>query len=217
MLRRLKIMNGGTNNMSESKYPGYKKCFIDTETTGIDRKLHDIFQLSGCIEDIDGTVLEEFDFKFRPFSLEHVEQSAFDKTGVTYEELENLPMTSWQAYAAFINVLSKHCNKFDKKDKMQFIAYNAQFDSEFLREFFIKHEDNYFGSWFWSPQICALQLAASFLIDVRGALPNFQLATLCASAGFPWDESQAHNALYDIRQTRKLYHYLRENTRILGE
>jgi exonuclease I len=56
-----------------------------------------------------------------------------------------------------------------------------------------------------------------FLIDVRGALPNFKLETLCQSAGLGWDPARAHDAQYDITQTIKLYKYLRENTRILGQ
>lgn len=205
-----------TTNMSD-KYPGYKKCFIDSETTGTDRKLHELFQISGAITDIHDKVLERFDFRFRPLSLEHAEPGALEKTGMTVEKLESLPMTAHQAYDQFTALLGRHCNKFDKTDKMQMIAYNAVFDSDFLREFFTKNGDNYFGSWFWSPAICVMQWAAMFLIDHRGALPNFKLETLCQSAGFEWDASRAHDAAFDIDMTMKLYRFLRENTHCLGE
>ena len=94
---------------------------------------------------------------------------------------------------------------------MHFIAYNAQFDSEFMREWWKKADDPYFGSLFWNPPICVMQAAAWFVQRVRGALPNFQLGTVCESAGVGWDESKAHNAEYDIQKTHELYKYLSRN------
>jgi DNA polymerase-3 subunit epsilon len=198
------------------KYDGYFKCFVDTETTGTDRKLNHLFQISGAIADKNDKVLERFDFKFMPFSLEHVSEEALEKTGMSIAKLCELGDPR-KAYRDFVALLGKYCNKYDKTDKMQMIAYNANFDSEFLREFFTLNNDNYFGSWFWNPAVCVMQSAAMFLINVRGALPNFKLETLCQSAGLGWDEKRAHDAQYDITQTIKLYKYLRDNTRILGE
>lgn len=198
-------------------YKGYKKAFIDLETTGTDRNQNHIFQISGSITDLNDEILESFDFKFRPHSVLHLEESALEKTGMTGEMLRELPMDSDQAYGALISVLERHCNRYDKKDKLQFVAYNAKFDDEFLRAFFAHKGDNYYGSWFWSPSICVMQMAAFFLIDHRGALPNFQLGTLCKAAELGWDESKAHDAQYDIQQTIALYKYLRENMKVLGE
>jgi DNA polymerase III alpha subunit (gram-positive type) len=200
-----------------SSYNGYKKCFIDVETTGTDRKLHNIFQIAGIIRDENDVILDEFNFKFKPFSLEHFEEMALTQTNVTIEELENLNMTSTEAYEALIQVLSKHCNRFNKKDKLLFVAYNAKFDDDFIREFFAKHDDKYYGSWFWAPPLCVMQMAMFFLMDHRGAFPNFKLGTLCECAGFKWDDTEAHDALYDIRMTMRLFDYLRANMKTLGE
>ena len=200
-----------------TKYPGYKKCVVDTETTGVDRDKHNVWQIAGSILDNKDNVLESFDFKFQPFSFDHIEESAVEKSNIDEKYLRELPMTNAQGYSAFIEVLERHVNRFDKKDKMQMIAYNAGFDSDFIRKLFADNGDNYFGSWFWHPPICVMQLAASFLIDVRGAIRDFQLSTLCECAGFKWDESKAHDAGYDIDMTLKLYKYLRENTFKLGE
>jgi DNA polymerase-3 subunit epsilon len=199
------------------KYNGYKKCFIDLETTGVDRKLNHIFQLSGAITDLKDNVIEEFDFRFRPHSILNLEDSALDKTGVDADQLRSFPMSSEDAFVQFVNLLSRHCDRFNKEDKLQFIAYNAKFDDEFLREWFLLNNDNFYGSWFWTPAICVMQWAAAFLIDVRGALPNFKLGTLCECAELGWEEEKAHDAKYDIEKTIALYKYLRKHTRILGE
>lgn len=199
------------------EYPGYTKCFIDVETTGVDRKLNEIWQISGAIVDRTDKVLERFDFKFMPFSLEHASDEALAHSGMTVAKLCELSGDPRKVYESLLEIFGKYCNKFDKNDKMQLIAYNSGFDSEFLREFWAKNNDNYFGSWFWTPAVCVMQMSAAFLIDVRGALPNFKLGTLCQSAGLGWDDSKAHDAAYDINQTIRLYNFLRDNTLKLGE
>ena len=193
-----------------NQYPGYKLFFVDTETTGTDPKIHNIFQLSGVITDWNLNVLDEIDLRFRPFSLEFVEQEALDKTKMTLDDLNNLPMSAGEAYNTLLSLLGQHCNKYDKTDKMHFVGYNAKFDNDFIREFFKKHNDNYMGSWFWSPPICVMQEAAWMTQRVRGAFPNFKLGTVCTCAEIPWNEDDAHDAKYDIKQTMELYQYLRD-------
>lgn len=194
-----------------TQYTGYKYFFLDVETTGLDRGLNDIFQISGILTDHKLNVLERCDYRFRPFSLEYVQPEALSKTGMTLESLSNLPLAPQEAYAQLIEVLTRHCDKFDKKDKLQFVAYNASFDYEFIRKFFEKNGDTYFGSWFWNPPICVMQAAAWMTMRVRGALPNFKLGTLCQCAELNWDEASAHDAEYDIRQTLELFRYLRKD------
>ena len=200
-----------------NKYPGYIKFFVDTETTGTDRKLHRLFQISGELQDKDGVTLEKINLLFQPSCVKHISDEALEKTGMTVEKLLALPISAQEAYEKLIGILSKYCNKYDRADKIQIIAYNAGFDTDFLREFWLQNDDDYYGSWFWTPGICVMQAAALFLIDVRGALPNFKLETLCQSADLGWDATRAHDAEYDIEKTKELFYYLREHTRIFTE
>jgi DNA polymerase III alpha subunit (gram-positive type) len=188
-----------------------KLCFIDVETTGIDRNLHNIFQISARIVDPKSLeICSSFDSTFRPLTLT-VQADALDKHGYSLEDLGSLPTSSSSAYSAFVSWLSEHVNRYDKADKLHFVAYNAKFDSDFVRSWFEKHDDAYFGSYFWNPPICVMMGAAWFTQRVRSALPNFKLATLCQCAELSWDESQAHDASYDIDKTIELYRYLNEN------
>jgi len=196
--------------MSATQYDGYKYCFIDTETTGTDRLRNHIFQISGRITTPDLEELESFNLVFKPYSLEHVELGALEKTRMTVEDLASLPMSSSQAYAEFVEILGRHVQKFNKKDKMHFVAYNAGFDVDFTRQWFSVNEDSYFGSWFWHPPICVMQAAAWLTQRVRGALPDFKLGTVCTAAELGWDENQAHNADYDIEKTVQLFRYVSE-------
>jgi DNA polymerase III alpha subunit (gram-positive type) len=192
-------------------YPGYKHFFLDVETTGLDSRLNNIFQISGVLTDAQLNPIETVDWRFRPLSLEQVESDALMKTGMTLESLGALPLSANEVYTKLIDVLQRHCDRFDKKDKLHFVAYNAKFDVDFIRAFFEKNEDNYFGSWFWNPPICVMQAAAWMTMRVRGALPNFKLGTLCQCAELGWDEAAAHDASYDIRKTLELYQYLRRD------
>lgn len=194
----------------QTKYDGYKYCFIDTETTGTDRLRNHIFQISGRITTPELETIESFNFIFKPHNLEYAEAGALEKTRMTVEDLANLPMSSSQAYAAFIELLGRHVQKFNKKDKMHFVAYNAGFDVDFVRQWFMINGDSYFGSWFWHPPICVMQGMAWLTQRVRGALPDFKLGTLCTAAELGWDENKAHDADYDIEKTVQLFRYLTE-------
>ena len=130
---------------------------------------------------------------------------------MTVESLTDLEMSAREAYATLIEFLSRHCDRYNKADKMHFVGYNARFDYDFMREFFVKNGDSYFGSWFWNPPICVMQAAAWMTMRVRGALPNFKLETLCKCAELGWDVSGAHDANYDITQTLELFKYIRND------
>ena len=194
-----------------SKY-NHKLCFVDLETTGVDREKNDIFQLATIITDPSGeNILDEMTLSFKPIQTKNFQDGALEKTGVTLEYLNSLELDSFDARNLFIDLIKEHVDPYNKKDKMHIVAYNAAFDSDFLREWWRKAEDPYFGSLFWNPPICVMQASAWFVQRVRGALPNFKLGTVCESAGINWDESKAHDAQYDIQKTHELYKYLSRN------
>jgi DNA polymerase III alpha subunit (gram-positive type) len=193
-----------------------KLCFIDTETTGVDPKTASLFQISAVLVDPETReTLDTLSLVFRPDADACLEQGALDKTGYTAEQLAQLPLGSKEAFDTFTRWCSKHVNRYAKKDKMHFVAYNATFDVGFVRQWFLKHGDAYFGSYFWAPGLCVMAAAAWFIQSHRHALPNFQLATLCQCAELGWDPAAAHQASYDVSKTVELYWYLRENLSLL--
>jgi DNA polymerase III alpha subunit (gram-positive type) len=195
----------------KTQYDGYKLCFIDVETTGLDLKTHNIFQISARITDSRAKeVLDKIDLTFRPFTME-AEQEALDLHGWSLEKMAELQMSSEQAYREFVSWLERHVDRFNKQDKLHFVAYNAKFDADWVRSWFGKHNDFYYGSYFWNPPICVMIGAAWFTQRVRGAFGNFKLGTLCQAAELGWDEAGAHDAGYDIDKTIELYRYLNEN------
>lgn len=176
-----------------------KYCFIDTETTGLDRIAHNIFQISAIITDEKLKIQDQINLSFKPHDTKRIDPEAMERVKLTAEDICGYKLTSQEAYDQLIEFLSQHCDRYNKADKLYMVAYNAAFDSDFLREFFKKHDDQYYGAWFWNPALCTMQLAAWTLLqgDIRPKMPNFKLATLCQIAGLEWDEEASHDASYD--------------------
>ncbi len=173
-----------------------KTLYIDVETTGLDPKRHGIIQLSGFIVQNDGTRCNDFNFRMRPFGHQEIDQSALDANGVTREQIMEYEAPE-KAFKQFLDILSTQVDKFNSKDKYYFKAYNAPFDSEFVRAFFLNNADKFYGSWFWTPALCIMQLAG-WIIPDRAKMENFKLGTVAAHLGIEVAKEALHDGLYDI-------------------
>jgi DNA polymerase-3 subunit epsilon len=192
-----------------AKRKNMKLVVIDTETTGAvyqGNDPHDVVQLAGIIV-IDGKPVEAFSFKCAPHFPENYEDEALFHTKTTMEELRLRPEPKG-VYAEFISLLHKYRNRYDKTDRFFFVAYNAKFDFDMMNVWANRCGDKYFLGNFWSPPICVMQIAAYQLMEVRAQLPNFKLETVCKFVGVPFNSDEAHDALYDIQKTYKLYKML---------
>ena len=187
-----------------------KQVFIDVETTGVNHWENVVHQIAGVIE-IDGHVADEFDLKVRPHESAIITQEALDVCGKTEAELMAYPHRS-EAYGRLIELFGKYISKFNKTDKFFFCAYNAHFDNQFVRSFFAQNDDKYFGSWFWSGSIDVMVLALQYLKPVRNTMPNFQLMTVAEKLGIDIEADKAHDGLYDVLITKKIYDFLMSQT-----
>ncbi len=187
-----------------------KYLFIDVETTGINPYECAIIQLSGVFI-INEEKKEVFDFKLKPFPGARIEEAALEVTGVSRDDLESYP-EQYKVYEEFMSLLEKYVDPYNKQDKFFFVAYNALFDMDFIREFFKKNDNNFFGSYFWFPPIDVMMLACEKLKHQRQMLPNFKLATVAKHLGIELRPDMLHNALYDIELTLEVYKLVQNNT-----
>ena len=186
-----------------------KICFLDVETSGISQMRHAIVQIGGLICADEGgapAVLEEFCLNVAPFPADVIEDEALAVSGVTRDQLRTFPAPG-AVHGDLTRLFEKYCNKYDKKDKMLFVGYNAPFDYGFLRKWFEKNGDKYFGSWFWHPAVDVMSLAMLRLAENRHAMSDFKLVTVAAQLGLPVE--QAHNALADARVTKAIFEKVR--------
>jgi len=182
-----------------------KKLFFDLETTGLDYRTNAIHQFSACIE-IDGTVVEEFNFKMQPYEGAVIEPKALEVSNVTMEMLATYE-PSEAMFAKFMAMINRYINRYKKTDKMFLVGYNnASFDNPFLRRWYEIHQkDDFFNSYFWGNSLDVMVLASEYLLEKRVAMPNFKLMSVATAVGIEIDESKLHDAQYDIELTRTIY------------
>ena len=177
-----------------------KFIYLDLETGGLDYKKHPILQLAGIIN--VGADHEEFNFKIIPYMECDNEALEINGLGEVTEEFED----AYMVYNKFLRILDKYIDKFDKTDKFNLVTYNGHnFDCQFLREFFEYNKNLYFGSYFFYPSIDMMLLAAYAAIGQRHKLPNFKLGTVARSLGIEVDESNLHDALFDVKLTKEIF------------
>jgi len=196
-----------------------KRVYIDVETTGLNPKTNSIWQIAGAVE-LYGEVVEKFNFRVRPILGKEITLGAFEGKGyrqpmldeiegyhqLTTDEEKLLAITQYintfpypvAIHAGLLQTLEKYIGKYDPKDKAHLTAYNARFDSDFLRQWFYDLNDKYYGSWFFTVPLDVLQLATWHFEDVRAQLPNMKQVTVAQTLGIAVDESRLHDALYDV-------------------
>lgn len=180
------------------------KVFYDTETTGVNHKIHSIHQLSGVIE-INEDVVETFDFKVRPHTKAKYEISALRVCRVTEAELKAYPDMK-QGLKEFKALMGKYIDPFNTTQKAYLVGYNNRaFDDLFLRMWFELCGDEMIGAWFWNNTLDALILATEYLIGRREVLPSFKLFRVAIELGIVVDKNRIHEAGYDVYLTREIY------------
>ncbi|KKN00441.1 hypothetical protein LCGC14_1137750 [marine sediment metagenome] len=185
-----------------------KIMYVDVETTGLEPSKHSIVQLAGIIE-IDDVEKERFNLRMRPKEDTEIDPRALEIIGKTTEELMTYPHDI-DVYPQLLLILHKYVNKFERQDKMFFVAYNANFDMQFVRAWFEARGDVYFGAWFFFPPIDIMTIAANEMMEVRAEMTDFKLHTVCKKLGLEWDELAAHDAMYDIEKTMEIHSILEE-------
>lgn len=184
----------------------FKKNFIDVETTGTNHKENGIIQIAGSVCFFTEQGVEEketFNYNVAPFDADRIEDKALEVNGVTREQLSTYPGPE-VVYTKLVELFSKYCDKYNRQDKMFFIGYNARFDYDFMRTWWEKNGDKYFGSFFFFPPIDVMNLAIADLIKQRHLLPNFKLGTVTEHYGIT-TEGMLHDADVDIEITKRLY------------
>lgn len=185
-----------------------KLFFFDCETTGTDPLRHEITQLAYII-DIDGTPVLERSILMRPLKPDTIDEKALEVQGRTREQLEQYGHP-FLGYTQLLADFSAHVDKYDSKDKMIPVAYNASFDVSFISEFFNIQKDKYLGSWIdrrktLDPQ--AFYRYKHHLDDVLFPMnEDSKLISIARVLGVSL--TNAHDALADVLALREIHYIL---------
>lgn len=186
-----------------------KLCFLDTETTGNNPYKNAIISLSGETGEFNEATREylpfdSFSFSMRPFDSDAIDDTALAVNGFSREQIAEF-RDPRDVHKDFQATLALHCDKFNKRDKYFLVAYNAGFDADFVRHWFEKCEDKYYGSWFWTPPLDVMQFALRKLLHRRAELQNFRLGTVAKEFLSNVDEANLHDSGYDIKITKEIF------------
>lgn len=180
-----------------------KQIFFDVETSGLSEFQNGIWQFGAQVY-VAGKLAEEVNLKANIFSHQQWHPVARDMCPHTDEEIE-----TWDKAPVLYDNIETLCksyvNPFDPSDKFHLYGYNVQFDERFLRQLFSNVGNKYFGSYFWKPAIDVMSLAGEHLSKQRPSMPDFKLATVAEKLGLEVDPDQVHDALYDIKLTKRIY------------
>ena len=172
--------------------------YLDVETTGLDPHKHGIIEMGYIIECRNQVVCEK-DFLMRPYPDQAIDPQALAVNNIDLSNPALLdPSYVWKH---LLVDLTKHA-------RLDFCAYRANFDWEFLEEFWKRNSQQKITSIFTGrvldPRSLLHHMHTWGLIE----LDNYKLVTAAEAFGIPL--FQAHCALADIQCTRDLYHKLKK-------
>lgn len=186
--------------------PTNKIIWLDVETTGFDPRLNGIIQLSAYIE-IDGEIKETLDYKIRPFETDVLDPNTMkwqlETNGIT-EGMIMQGREPLEVHQELTQVMSKYVDRFDKQDKFYFYGYNSPaFDMPFMKNWFQKCGDKYFGAWFWQQDVCIMRKVIDLHREQGMRLDSYKLANVAKHYGLAeFDDPRWHDSLFDIEMTR---------------
>lgn len=184
-----------------------KLFFCDVETTGVTSNSA-IVQFAGIYNDTEKNIEEEINITIKPHDGADISLKAFEVNGLS-EKIVSSYEDSKKRYLEILSFLSSKVSKFDKSDKIHFIAWNGLFDYTKLNEMFLRNGNKYMGSYFANPSIDLKQLVNLDLLK-SGKRPSngvgyFNLEFAMNHYGIKKPDGDLHDAMVDIRLTKLIW------------
>lgn len=176
-----------------------KVLFFDTETTGLDERIHEPIQIAMCVK-VHNMVVAVKTFYAQPINWDSIDAKALKVNGFTLEQLRGFPKPI-ETYMEIVQLLTKFVKKFDKNDKFIPAGQNIRFDMRMMDAWFKKLGDNYFYSLVNSKDVLDL-LSITTLFKFLGILPNLPNNKLCTVCDYLGIQLEAHDATKDILATK---------------
>ena len=186
-----------------------KIFWYDLETTGLYYWKHGIHQMAGMIE-IDGVIVEKFNFDVAPHPQHLLETDAFKMKSVKIEDVRSFPALEQVFKEKLLPLLQKYVDPYKVGDKFFTAGYNiSAFDNQFLRKFFALNNSTMFGNFFWNEPIDVFCLASDKLMYERPKMKAFNQAAVAEHLGIKVEHKSLHDAAYDVQLSREIYETLK--------
>jgi len=187
-------------------------CFIDTETGDNVAWNCALLQVAFVLYDTEKKkFISKFCTNVKPFPSDpEPKQGALDVNRITVEDIETFkdPVT---VQKMIIEELGKYIDKYNKKDKALFIAYNSAFDHKVMMEYWKKcmeetgDKRTRLGSFFHLAQVDLMGLCAQHMKEIWGDMESHSQLAVANELGIEVKEEELHDALADVKLMLKIY------------
>ena len=187
-----------------------KKVYLDLETTGLEKLLHGVHQIAGAIE-IDGQIVDTFDFKVCPFSHRLIDHDALAISGVVWEQVRRYPKPL-DIFPEIEGYFQEMFDTWQPHRKFTFVTYGKILDMDFLQQFFLHNGSNQLNvlqDWRSVDVLSLVRLLVDWGDKGLDRLANLRLQTVCDYFDIPL---KPHDALDDALALRTLHHKLTGRT-----
>ena len=177
-------------------YDQSRYFFVDTETTGLDPDVHAVWEVAFII---DG---HEYAWQLsNDYRRHHMDAWAVDLTSLRLNRMldryDDSAAIEPESLAGLVLPEYPHTTLTGVLEGRHLVAANPKFDMDFLTPLFTVFEPD--PPWHYRP-ICVESLAMGFTGEyVKG------LKGSAEAVGVPYDESEAHSALYDARLAKQIF------------
>lgn len=198
-------------NLLKERFRGYYPVVIDVETAGFQARTDALLEIAAVTlrMDEDGWLMPDqtVHFHIEPFEGANIEQAAIDFNGIDPFNPLRGAVSEYDALHEMFKVIRKGMKDSDCSRAIV-VAHNAAFDHGFLMA--ASERANLKRNPF-HPFATFDTAALSGL-----ALGQTVLAKACQTAKIPFDNDEAHSALYDTERTAELFCHIVNKWKSLG-
>ena len=198
-------------HLLKHRFRGYLPVIIDVETAGLNAKTDALLELAAITVKMDeqGNLLpdQKCHFHIQPFEGANINPEAIKFNGIDVDS----PLRGAVSENIAISEMFKMVRRAQKEADCQrsiIVAHNAAFDQGFImaaaQRTNAKSNPFHPFSTFDTATLSGFMFGQTVLIKA------------CQAANIPFDNQQAHSALYDTERTAELFCYMVNHLKALG-
>ena len=198
-------------HLLKHRFRGYFPVIIDVETAGFNAATDALLEIAAVTVQMDENgdlhPHKTVHFHVNPFEGANLEQAALDFNGID----PHCPLRGALDETEVMKEVCKQIRKLQKDADCQrsvIVAHNATFDQSFVNAAIersnIKRTPFHPFVSFDTTTLAGLAVGQTVLVKA------------CREAGIPFDQSEAHSALYDAERTAELFCYIVNRYKSLG-
>ena len=189
-----------SDSLFAQRFRGYFPVVIDVETAGFNAKTDALLEIAACTLKMDEQgrlqIAQTLHFHVEPFEGAILNPSSLAFNGIDPFNPLRGAVSEREALTEIFKMVRKGQKDADCQ-RAVIVAHNAAFDQSFLNA---AVERNHIKR---SPFHAFVSFDTTTLAAL--ALGQTVLAKACLAAGIPFDQKEAHSALYDTERTAELF------------